>query len=81
MEVRVLLFGPHAALAGRENVAVVLGEDTSCRELQLRLKEAFPQLDRLLAVSRLAVNGAFAPPEHRVQAGDEIAVIGLVSGG
>jgi molybdopterin converting factor small subunit len=81
MRVRVLLFGPLSDAAGRAYVEVDLPESADCRTLGERLAAAHPQLAPSLACSRIAVNHEFAHPMQPIRAGDEIALIGLVSGG
>ena len=81
MRVRVLLFGPQADAAGRSAVELELPEPADCRTLRERLAAAHPELAPSMAASRLAVNHEFAPPEQTIREGDEVALIGLVSGG
>ena len=81
MRVRVLLFGPQADAAGRSAVEIDLPEPADCRILGERLAEACPALAPTLPGSRFAVNQEFASPEQQIRPGDELALIGLVSGG
>lgn len=86
MKMRVLLFGPEAAAAGRDCVIVDTADSgataITCRHLSGLLGDACPALRPSLATARFAVNGEFAPsPETPVREGDEVALIGLVSGG
>lgn len=81
MTLRVLIFGPQAAKAGRDHVAVTLAGDRTCAAVIRAIAEACPVLAPTLAGARVAVNSRFADPEHIVREGDEIALIGMVSGG
>lgn len=81
MTVHVLLFGPESAVLGRGQVEVELGDDRTCRAAMARLGERFPALVPHLRTGRLAVNSEFAAPEREIREGDEVALIGLVSGG
>ena len=45
------------------------------------LADAMPQLRGSLATSRVAVNHRFADKNERIDEGDEVALIGMVSGG
>ena len=81
MRIRVLLFGAEAAAAGRREVSVDLDADATCAALKRALERAEPALRPLLGVARVAVNSEFAPEEQRIQPGDEVALIGMVSGG
>lgn len=81
MTLRVLIFGPEAAKAGRDHVAVTLAEDRTCAAILRALAHACPALGPTLTGARLAVNSRFAEPSHIVREGDEVALIGMVSGG
>ena len=82
MRVTVKLFGPAAQRAGAREVTVATGEGpATCAQLKAALARATPQIADLLPASRLAVNQEFAADEDVVSAGDEIALIAMVSGG
>ena len=83
MEVRVLLFGPQAQLAGRREVAVELGGDgpATCGELRAALARVEPKLAAGLPASRFAVNREYAREDQAVEPGDEVALIGMIAGG
>ena len=84
MEIVVKLFGPLAAACGRDVTVVVestRGQPVTCATVRLRLAEVAPSLAGLLPACRLAVNGCYASEEQAIQEGDEVALIGLVSGG
>jgi molybdopterin converting factor small subunit len=82
MEIEVLLFGPQATLAGARSVRVSLVDQqpksvTVLEALALQL----PELGPSLKTSRLAVNHAFAAADTPISPSDEVALIGMVSGG
>lgn len=81
MQVRVLLFGPQAAGAKADAVRVSVETDATPEAVMAALARACPELGPSLASSRLAVNGVFADPATRIGETDELALIGLVSGG
>lgn len=81
MEVRVLLFGPEADALGRREAPVEVPEPVTCARLKDALRRAHPALAPYLPAGRVAVNASFASPETRIAPGDEVALIGLVSGG
>lgn len=82
MRVEVLLFGPLADLASRDRVIVETARDApTARDVRDALATAIPVLRPSLASCRLAVNHAFAHDDATIGAGDEVAVIALVSGG
>lgn len=81
MNVRVRLFGAEAAAAGCDSIAVDVDEPATCRAVVESLGRACPPLAPLLPGVRVALNSEFAPPERPVRPDDEVALIGLVSGG
>lgn len=81
MRVEVLLFGAEAAAAGCDRVAVEACEGAGTHEVKEMLGAAYPALRPFLGAARLAVNCEFAGSETVVRAGDEVALIGMVSGG
>jgi molybdopterin converting factor small subunit len=81
MTVEVLLFGPERAAANADRVKVSLDSDCSCAALRRGLGLAVGALVPSLGAARFAVNSRFVPDSHEVNEGDEIALIGMVSGG
>jgi molybdopterin converting factor small subunit len=81
MRVEVLLFGAERDAAGCERAAVEVPERATCAQVRERLGGVFPVLKPHLAAARFAVNGEFASMDRAIGAGDEVALIGLVSGG
>jgi molybdopterin converting factor small subunit len=81
MQVEVLLFGAERAAAGRDRAVISLPVTRTCRDIRDRLSEALPALRPHLSSTRFAVNGEFVSLDHTVAETDEVALIGLVSGG
>ncbi len=82
MRVSVLLFGPQATLAGTRSIEVDVATDSpTATDILTALQEAAPALTGSLTSSRLAINHEFAAHDQIVQPGDEVALIGMVSGG
>ncbi len=81
MRVRVLLFGPEADAAGASEVSVDVDETPTCAALRAHLARAVPALVPSLPGCRFALNGEFAPDSSAIGEGDEVALIGMVSGG
>ncbi len=81
LRVRVLLFGPAASIAATREVTVELAEGATVGDLRGELSRRLPALAGGLASMRLAVGQRFAEDGHRLQDGDEAAVIPPVSGG
>lgn len=80
MEITVLLFGPQAQLAEAREITVTLDSPTAGDVLKALSDEAAP-LAASLPASRLAVNHEFVNADHTIRPGDEVALIGMVSGG
>jgi molybdopterin converting factor small subunit len=78
---RVLLFGAEAAAVGESAIAINLDGVCTCEALRERLAEECAALRPFLKTARFAVNSEFAPPDRAIGPGDEVALIGLVSGG
>lgn len=57
------------------------GDSPTCAGVLAGLGEAAPVLAPMLGGSRLAVNHEFAALSDTIAPGDEVALIGLVSGG
>jgi len=81
MLVRVKLFGPEARLASCSQIELELDARPTCKHVRQALGEHCPALGDALAHARLAVNHDFASDDRVIEAGDELALIGLVSGG
>lgn len=81
MRIRVKLFGQLADAAGGREVEVELTAPANCAALRAELACSSPGLAALLPACRFAVNHAFATEDQPIREGDEVALIGLVSGG
>ena len=79
--VTVKLFGQEARAVGRDEVSIQIDGEPTCAALRQKLSEAEPQLAPMLPAARFALNHEFAQEDTVVQADDEIALIGMVSGG
>jgi len=78
----VLLFGPLASRAGTGRITVsVEGFPVSCGTLREAMARSHPDLADSLPLHRFAVNARFVGDEGVVREGDEVALIGMVSGG
>lgn len=80
VQVSVLLFGGAAELAGARSVTVD-ADPPRCDAVLSALGRSVPALRPQLASARLAVNHEFAASDRLVRAGDEVALIAMVSGG
>jgi molybdopterin synthase catalytic subunit len=81
MTLRVLLFGAEARLAAAPAVQVHVPDRPLIRDIRDALAAQHPALSASMAHARLARNHAFANPDEPVSPDDELALIGLVSGG
>jgi len=82
VQISILLFGPMAQRIGRDCVAVeVAGDSATVDQVLAELRRAKPTLASDLVGHCIAVNHAYANGETLINAGDEVAAIGMVSGG
>ena len=78
--VNVKFFGPARDLAGAEQVQVEVADGETVGSLAGKLAQRFERLGRMPGI-RLAVNRAYVALDHKLSAGDDVAVIPPVSGG
>lgn len=83
MTYRVLIFGPYAAAMGGPSVEVCCPQAATATagEVLRHLAEQHPRLGPMLTQAMLAVNQEYVTKDHPVQISDELALIGMVSGG
>lgn len=82
IQVTVKFFGPQAQLAGvRETVIELTGDPPSVRDVRRTIAQGFPKLVDSLPASRIAINLEFAGDDDPVRPGDEVALLGMLSGG
>ena len=81
MTIVVRLFGPQAVLAGTREIAVDVPSPCTARQLLDHLAEADKRLAPSLPYSRLAVNFEFVGSDASLTDQDEVALIGMLSGG
>jgi len=82
VQVQVKLFGPLAQAAATRTASVELpAGQANCAALREALTRRYPQLRDALATCRLAVNHEFVGDATPIALGDEVALIGQVSGG
>ena len=78
----VLVFGPMARVAGKKQLPIrVQGDTITCGTLRDRIQRQYPHLAAMLRSCRFAVDGAFVEDARELDGTEEIALIGLVSGG
>ena len=82
MEIKVLLFGPQAELAETTKLMVeIKNSPANVRAVMDAIALASPPLKPTLASSRLAINHGYASDADAIVPSDEVALIGMVSGG
>lgn len=77
----IKLFGPQAVRAGTRELRIELPSPAQAGQLLAALGEACPAIQPTLAGSRIAVNHEIAAAEQSILDSDEVALIGMVSGG
>ena len=81
MTVTVKLFGPEARKASRREISIEVASDARAIDVLEAVEKGCAPLEGQIAHCRLAVNHEFVDPFKRVSASDELALIGMVSGG
>ncbi|MBL1217436.1 MAG: MoaD/ThiS family protein [Planctomycetes bacterium] len=84
IELSVKMFGPLARLAGaRSEVTITVPEGVALNSEQVTqlLGAQYPDLAASLPACRLAVNHEFAGADQPISPTDELALVGMVSGG
>ncbi len=81
MNVSVRLFAGLHEIVGQRQVSVDLPEGASIGDLREKLSSDYPAIVPFLSTLVCAVNEEYIPSEHRLNEGDEVALIPPVSGG
>lgn len=81
MRINVLLFGPQAELAESSSLSIEVDEKPTAGRVLEAIASASPALAPTLPASRLAVNHEYAMSSDVLSVSDEVALIGMVSGG
>lgn len=78
----VLVFGSQAHSVGTDRLDIDdLQFPTTVVELMTKIATVYPAIASSLGVSRIAINHEFAAGDSEIRVGDEVALIGLISGG
>jgi len=80
MHVGIRLFASYADALGTRTIDVTLPEGARVRDA-LEYVRALPGADQLPPAPLTAVNAAYAPLDHALAHGDEVALIPPVAGG
>ena len=81
MTYRVMLFGAEAVAAGERSLDLEIPQESiTADELKLHLSESYPGMSGIPSC-RVAVNQKFVVGDDKLTPGDEIALVGPVSGG
>ena len=81
MKVNVRLFAGLHDLLGKRDVVLELAEDATVLQLREQLAKEYPIVTPYLTTLVCAVDEEYVPSEHRLQEGDEVALIPPISGG
>jgi molybdopterin converting factor small subunit len=79
--ITILLFASAADLAARGSVTVEVPPGAAVADVADALRQQYPQLSNLLAISRWALQHEFVPLTASVYPDKELALIPPVSGG
>ena len=81
MKVNVRLFAGLHDLLGKRDVVLELAEGATVLQLREQLAKEYPIVTPYLTTLVCAVDEEYVPAEHRLQEGDQVALIPPVSGG
>ena len=81
MQIVVRLFGNEARLLGTRQVQAFAREGITAGELRRNIAGQFPAHQAAIEACRVAINHDFAADDTVIKPGDEVALIGSVSGG
>ncbi len=81
MQISVLYFGALRERLAKTAETVVLPDGSTLKCLIDALYERYPLLDQVKHVVKVAVNEDFAPMEHVLEEGDEVALLPPIAGG
>jgi molybdopterin synthase catalytic subunit len=79
--VRVRLFAGLRETIGAREISVSLDDGATVDDLRRRIGEEHPLVRTLLESSVAAVSEEYVPADHRLNDGDDVALIPPVSGG
>lgn len=81
-DLQVLVFGPQAHSVGTDRLLIVdIHFPITAGELMTKIASVYPDLAASIGVSRIAINHEFAASDCLIGSGDEVAIVGLISGG
>ena len=78
MNVKVLFFGATAEAAGKRDVEMSFGPDTTAQKAFAQIINSYPNLPEKLL---FAINQEYSKGDEVIKDGDELAVFTAVSGG
>jgi molybdopterin converting factor subunit 1 len=81
VEIRTLFFAAYRDALGESALEVDVPGDATVSDLVRLLRQRGAPFDRLPAEPAVAVNRAYASPDLKLSAGDEVAFIPPVAGG
>lgn len=81
MRLSIKCFALARQIVGAEAVDLELPENSTVAELKKRMAAEYPEMERVLASSMIAVNGEYVSEQYVLSAGEELACIPPVSGG
>ncbi|OLC00295.1 MAG: hypothetical protein AUH30_02915 [Candidatus Rokubacteria bacterium 13_1_40CM_68_15] len=81
MRVRVRFFARYREATGRERLEIDLPDDGTVESAWSAVVHRHPELEAYRPFTLFAVGHDYVPPEHRLQAGDELCLFPPVSGG
>jgi sulfur-carrier protein len=81
VQITVKLFAVYQEAYNQSELVLELPTGATAADLQDRLIQEHPRLAQWRSVTRFGINLQFAPPDTRLETGDEVVLIPPVSGG
>lgn len=81
MKIEIQFFSYFKDAAGCERTTEDLPEGATVGQLMQRIHARFPKLAAAARSTLVAVGLEYAPPDHRLKAGDEVSLFPPVQGG
>jgi len=81
MKVKVKLFGSHRTAVGKDELDVEIHEGIDVDRMISMLIGDYPELERLMDFTTIALNKKIAPGATMLKDGDELALFPPIAGG
>jgi molybdopterin synthase catalytic subunit len=81
MKIKIKFFSTHRELVGVKEIEIEVKKDTDLNELIELVIDIYPKLAKVRGSTLLSLNHNYAPNDHKLQPGDEVAMFPPLGGG